>query len=150
MRALIQRVSKASVSIDGELKAGIQHGFLILFGIGKEDGPEDVEYLAKKISGLRVFEDDEGKMNLSLSQVGGEILLVSQFTLYADTRRGNRPGFSNAAGPDLAIPLYEAMISKLKTYDIPVSTGEFGADMQISLINDGPVTILIDSSDKKK
>ena len=150
MRALIQRVSKASVSIGGEVKSDISRGFLILLGIGKTDGPEDIEYLAKKISGLRIFEDDQGKMNLNLSQVGGEILLVSQFTLYADARRGNRPGFSDAAGPDLAVPLYEEMIAKLKAYDIRVSTGEFGADMQISLVNDGPVTILLDSSDKKK
>jgi len=146
MKAVIQRVSSASVMIEGDITGKIDRGFMILLGIGQEDTNDDVEYLAKKIAGLRVFSDDEGKMNLALSQVDGGILLISQFTLYASTKKGNRPSFIHAAKPDIAIPLYEKMISILSTqYNITVAAGIFGADMKVSLVNDGPVTIIIDS-----
>lgn len=146
MIAVIQRASSAQLHIDGQLQASIGKGFVILMGIHVEDSAEDVTYLAGKIHGLRIFSDAEGKMNLSLSQVGGEILLVSQFTLYADTRKGNRPSYLSAARPEQAIPLYEQMINHLsEVMGGPIQTGVFGADMQVSLCNDGPVTIIIDS-----
>lgn len=146
MIAVIQRASSAQLHIDGQLQASIGKGFVILMGIHVEDSAEDVTYLAGKIHGLRIFSDAEGKMNLSLSQVGGEILLVSQFTLYADTRKGNRPSYMSAARPEQAIPLYEQMIKHLsEAMGGPIQTGVFGADMQVSLCNDGPVTIIIDS-----
>ncbi len=147
MRALLQRVSGASVSIAGSVKSSIAEGFLILFGVKDTDTEADVEKLAQKISKLRVFSDAAGKMNLDIKQVGGEILLVSQFTLYADTRKGNRPGFSHAAPPELGEALYLLMADALRRSGITVETGEFGADMQVELVNDGPVTILIDSEE---
>ena len=150
MVAVIQRVSKASVHIGGALKGGIKRGFLVLLGIHRQDLSEDVDWLSGKISNMRVFTDSDGKMNLSLEEVDGEILLISQFTLHANTKKGNRPGFNEAAKPEKAIPLYEQMIEALtlKTGK-KIQTGEFGADMQVDLINDGPVTIIIDTQNKK-
>ena len=148
MRAVIQRVSQAEVQVNGHSIGKIGKGFMILLGIHETDTLEDVEYLVRKISLLRVFEDKEGKMNLSISDIGGSILSVSQFTLFADTRKGNRPSFIQAARPEQAIPLYEDFNNGLKRKGIPVSTGEFGADMNVALINDGPVTIIIDSKEK--
>jgi len=148
MRAVIQRVSQAEVVIDQKSVGKIELGFMILLGIHETDTTEDVAYLVRKISKLRVFEDDGGKMNLSIQEIQGSILSVSQFTLYADTKKGNRPSFIEAARPEAAIPLYEAFNQQLKELDIPVETGEFGADMAVSLINDGPVTIIIDTKDK--
>ena len=146
MLAVIQRVSEASLHIDGQLKASIQKGFVVLIGIHSSDEPSDITYLASKIVGLRIFSDEEGKMNLDLQAVDGDILLVSQFTLYAQTKKGNRPSFIEAARPEQAIPLYEAMIEELTTKSgKQIQTGTFGADMQVHLCNDGPVTILIDS-----
>lgn len=146
MLAVIQRVSEASLLIEGQLKASIQQGFVVLLGIHISDEPSDVIYLASKIASLRVFSDSEGKMNLDLQAVDGDILLVSQFTLHAQTKKGNRPSFIEAARPEQAIPLYEAMISELsQRLGKAIQTGTFGADMQVQLTNDGPVTILIDS-----
>ena len=145
MRAVIQRVTEAAVTIDGETVGSIGRGFLVLLGIHGNDEKADADYIIKKVSGLRVFEDAEGKMNLSLSQVGGSLLVVSQFTLYGDARHGNRPAFIEAAFPEKAIPLYEYIVSKLRE-SFEVQTGVFGADMQVSLINDGPVTIMLDST----
>jgi D-aminoacyl-tRNA deacylase len=146
MIAVIQRASSAQLHIEGKLHASIGQGFVILLGIHVDDSPEDVTYLAGKIHGLRIFADEEGKMNLALAQVNGEILLVSQFTLHADTRKGNRPSYLAAARPEHAIPLYEEMIQRLSaSMGSPIKTGVFGADMQVSLCNDGPVTIIIDS-----
>lgn len=146
MLAVIQRVSEASLHIEGQLKASIQQGFVVLLGIHISDEPSDVIYLASKIASLRVFSDSEGKMNLDLQAVDGDILLVSQFTLHAQTKKGNRPSFIEAARPEQAIPLYEAMISELgQRLGKAIQTGTFGADMQVQLTNDGPVTILIDS-----
>ena len=146
MLAVIQRVSEASLHIEGQLKASIQQGFVVLLGIHISDEPSDVIYLASKIASLRVFSDSEGKMNLDLQAVDGAILLVSQFTLHAQTKKGNRPSFIEAARPEQAIPLYEAMISELSQgLGKAIQTGTFGADMQVQLTNDGPVTILIDS-----
>lgn len=146
MLAVIQRVSEASLHIEGQLKASIQQGFVVLLGIHISDEPSDVIYLASKIASLRVFSDSEGKMNLDLQAVDGDILLVSQFTLHAQTKKGNRPSFIEAARPEQAIPLYEEMISELsQRLGKAIQTGTFGADMQVQLTNDGPVTILIDS-----
>lgn len=149
MIAVIQRVSQASVTIDHFIKGQIGTGFMILLGITHTDTLEDIEWLSKKIVGLRVFGDAEGKMNLDISAVEGNILLISQFTLHASTKKGNRPSFIEAARPEVAIPLYEKMIAQL-TQDLgkPIETGEFGADMKVSLLNDGPVTIIIDSKNK--
>ena len=144
MRAVIQRVTKASVSIAGELVGQIGQGYLVLLGIEDTDGNEDVTYICDKIIGLRVFEDSEGKMNLDILQAGGEILLISQFTLYGDARHGRRPSFIKAARPEKAIPLYEKVIRRL-SQQAHVETGRFGADMQVELVNDGPVTILLES-----
>lgn len=148
MRAVIQRVREAEVMIDQKSVGKINQGFMILLGIHETDGEEDVTYLVRKISKLRVFEDNAGKMNLSIQEIKGSILSVSQFTLYADTKKGNRPSFIEAARPELAIPMYELFNKQLKELDIPVETGEFGADMAVSLVNDGPVTIIIDTKDK--
>ncbi|MDD2457547.1 MAG: D-aminoacyl-tRNA deacylase [Eubacteriales bacterium] len=148
MRALLQRVRSASVEIEGERTALIGHGLLVFLGVTHTDSPDDVAWLAGKISRLRIFEDDQGKMNRSVTDSGGAVLVVSQFTLYADTRRGNRPGFDQAAPPDLANTLYESLCSALRDQGLPVSTGRFAADMQVCLQNDGPVTILIDSSER--
>jgi len=146
MIAVIQRVSQATLHIDNALQASIQQGFVVLLGIHVDDTPEDVAYLASKIAGLRIFSDMEGKMNLDLQAIHGELLLVSQFTLNATTRKGNRPSFLEAARPEQAIPLYELMIKTLEENIGPkIQTGVFGADMQINLTNDGPVTLIIDS-----
>jgi D-tyrosyl-tRNA(Tyr) deacylase len=146
MRAIIQRVSQASVSIDGKVKSEIGIGFLVLLGIDGSDTQEDIDYLGKKITQLRVFNDHDGKMNLSLTDVGGDILLISQFTLYAQTQKGNRPSFIRAARPDVAVPLYEEFMRNLALLlQKTIYCGEFGADMKVSLLNDGPVTIIIDS-----
>ncbi|EOT30623.1 D-aminoacyl-tRNA deacylase [Enterococcus saccharolyticus] len=145
MRAVIQRVSEASVKINGEITGAIAQGYMILLGIHTEDTQADVEYLIGKIAKLRVFEDDEGKMNRSIAAVSGSILSISQFTLYAETKKGNRPSFIKAARPEIAIPLYDAFNEGLRQLAIPVVTGEFGADMKVSLVNDGPVTIIFDT-----
>ena len=144
MRIVIQRVSQASVTIDGKIAGAIQQGLLLLVGICPEDGPEDIEYAVRKISQMRIFSDQEDKMNLSVQDVGGQILSISQFTLYADTKKGNRPAFTGAAKPDLATSLYDQFNQKLAQI-VPVQTGEFGADMKVSLVNDGPVTIVLDT-----
>lgn len=146
MRAVLQRVSEASVTIDGQVKAFIPKGLLVLLGIEDEDTVADVTWLSKKIVQMRIFGDDAGLMNLSVQDINGEILIISQFTLHAATRKGNRPSFIKAARPEKAIPLYEQMILQLQT-DLgkDVATGSFGADMKVALINDGPVTVIIDS-----
>lgn len=144
MKAVVQRTARASVSIDGNTVGRIDRGLLVLLGIEPDDGEADIEYMVKKCSGLRIFEDENGKMNLSVQDVGGSILLVSQFTLLGDARKGNRPSFTGAAVPEKAIPIYEMVISELAKR-LPVQTGVFGADMQVELVNDGPVTILLDS-----
>ena len=148
MRAVIQRVSQAKVVVDDNTVGQIGKGFLILLGVHEQDTQTDVDYLVGKISKLRVFEDDQQKMNRSIMDVGGEILSISQFTLFADTKKGNRPSFVQAAKPDTAIPLYEAFNEGLRQAGIPVETGIFGADMKCHLVNDGPVTIIIDSQNK--
>lgn len=150
MRAVIQRVCSASVTIGGAVKASIGPGLLILLGIGHEDGPEDIAWLVKKIAGLRIFDDDAGVMNRSVVDVAGEALVVSQFTLMASTRKGNRPSYIGAAGHELAIPLYEQFCAALSaSIGRPVDTGEFGADMKVALVNDGPVTICMDTKNKE-
>lgn len=150
MRAVIQRVSRASVYIAGTEKASIERGLLILLGIESTDNGEDVEWLAGKIERLRIFPDEEGVMNLSVQQITGEFLVVSQFTLHASTKKGNRPAYIKAAPPETAIPLYELFVSRLKAgISGNVKTGEFGAMMQIELVNDGPVTIIIDSKNRE-
>lgn len=150
MRAVVQRVRKASVSIDGQVHSAIEQGFLVLLGIEEADGQEDLAYLATKICNMRIFSDAEGKMNLDLRQVNGEILIISQFTLHAATKKGNRPSFISAARPEKAIPLYEAFIVACRLESgLEVKSGVFGADMQVELINDGPVTILLDSKNKE-
>ncbi|MDT2740161.1 D-aminoacyl-tRNA deacylase [Enterococcus canintestini] len=148
MRAVIQRVKSASVAIDEKIVGEINRGFMILLGIHEEDTKEDVDYLVRKIAMMRVFEDEAGKLNLSIDAISGSILSISQFTLYADTKKGNRPSFVKAARPEQAIPLYEAFNDGLRQKGLKVETGEFGADMQVSLINDGPVTIIMDTRDK--
>ena len=149
MIAVIQRTSSAQVKIDGEITGSIGKGFVVLLGITHSDTVEDVEWLGRKILSLRVFGDAEGKMNLDLDAVGGNILLISQFTLHASTKKGNRPSFIEAARPETAIPLYEQMAAFLSTgLGKTVETGRFGADMKVSLTNDGPVTILIDSKNR--
>lgn len=150
MRAVIQRVSSASVTIDGAVKSAIGQGLLILLGIGHEDGPEDIEWLVKKVAGLRIFNDNSGVMNRSVIDVGADALVVSQFTLMASTKKGNRPSYIGAAGHELAIPLYEQFCAALTdAIGRPVGTGEFGADMKVALVNDGPVTICIDTKRKE-
>ena len=150
MRAVIQRVTKASVSIDKVLESEIGPGMLILLGIEEADTFDDIQWLCGKISKLRIFDDSEGVMNLSITDVKGEMLVVSQFTLHASTRKGNRPSYIKAARPESAIPLYEKFIAVLQaTVEGPVQTGEFGAMMQVALVNDGPVTIIIDSKLKE-
>jgi D-tyrosyl-tRNA(Tyr) deacylase len=149
MIAVIQRVSQASVEINGALKEQISRGFLILLGIANNDSEEDVYWLCKKIAAMRIFNDAEGKMNLGLKEINGSILLISQFTLHANTKKGNRPSFLDAARPEQAIPLYEKLIKGLEAeLGQTIKTGEFGADMKVSLINDGPVTIIVDSKNK--
>jgi D-tyrosyl-tRNA(Tyr) deacylase len=150
MRAVVQRVSKASVTIESQLKGAIQHGLLVLLGIEDADTAEDIEWLSGKIVRLRVFADEQGLMNRSIQDVQGDILLVSQFTLFASTKKGNRPSYSRAARPEVAIPLYQAFLARL-SQDLgkPIQTGEFGAMMQVALTNDGPVTLLIDSKNRE-
>ena len=149
MRVVIQRVSSASVTIGGKVRSKIGPGLMILLGIGPYDGPEDIEWLVRKVAGLRIFNDDGGVMNRSVVETGGEALVVSQFTLMASTRKGNRPSYIGAAGHEHAIPLYESFCQALsEAVGRPVGTGEFGADMQVSLVNDGPVTICIDSRNR--
>lgn len=149
MIVVIQRASEASVKIEGKIKAEISTGLMILLGIEEADGEEDIAWLSKKIVNLRIFPDENGVMNKSLLEIGGEILLISQFTLHATTKKGNRPSYIKAAKPDIAIPLYEKMISALETeLGKSIGTGEFGADMKVFLVNDGPVTIVMDSQNK--
>lgn len=149
MRVVIQRVSSASVTIGGAVKSAIGPGLLVLLGIGHEDDESDIDYLVKKTAALRIFNDEDGVMNRSVTDVGGEIIVVSQFTLMAQTKKGNRPSYIEAAGHEKAIPLYEAFCSRMSAaLGRPVGTGEFGADMQVALVNDGPVTITIDSKSK--
>jgi len=146
MRAVVQRVSEASVTISGEIKAAIKTGLLILLGVEESDTAEDIEWLSGKLVRLRVFPDDQGVMNQSVQEVGSDIIVVSQFTLHASTKKGNRPSYSRAARPEIAIPLYETFVRKLsEDLGKPVQTGEFGADMQVGLVNDGPVTIVVDT-----
>jgi len=150
MRAVIQRVSEASCRVDDAITGEIGLGFLVLLGIEDADTEEDVQWLAQKITGMRVFGDDNGLMNKALTDVGGKILLISQFTLFAQTKKGNRPSFIKAARPNKAIPLYELMIKTLgELTNTKIASGIFGADMKISLINDGPVTIIMDTKDKE-
>jgi D-tyrosyl-tRNA(Tyr) deacylase len=150
MRAVIQRVSSASVTIGGQVKSSIGKGLLVLLGVGYEDGQEDIDWLVKKISGLRIFDDEAGVMNRSVVDVGGEALVVSQFTLMASTKKGNRPSYIHAAGHEIAVPLYESFCAALSdAIGRPVGTGEFGADMKVALVNDGPVTICIDTKNKE-
>ena len=150
MRAVIQRVSQASVTVDGKVVGEIARGFLVLLGVKRGDTNEDAAYLARKISKLRVFNDDAGKMNLSLEQIGGTVLAVSQFTLYANTRDGNRPSFIDAAAPDDGRRLYGTFCELLRNENLEVQTGIFQADMRVALVNDGPVTVVIDSSERLK
>ncbi len=145
MRAVIQRVSRASVKIDNRINGEIRHGLVVLLGIRRGDSRTDLQWLAEKIVNLRIFEDHEGKMNRSLADIDGEMLIVSQFTLYGDCRKGRRPGFSSAAPPEIAEPLYRQFIEEVKNRQIRVATGIFQATMEIEMINDGPVTLLLDS-----
>jgi D-tyrosyl-tRNA(Tyr) deacylase len=145
MRAVLQRVSQASVVVDGETVGQIGHGWLVLLGVGHADTPATASALADKVAGLRCFEDADGKTNLSILDVGGAVLVVSQFTLYADTSRGRRPGFTNAAPPEQALTLVDRFADALRTHALPVQTGRFGAHMQVALVNDGPFTIWLDS-----
>lgn len=149
MKAVIQRVSKASVTIEGEKVANIQNGLLVLLGIIDDDTQEDITWLTKKIANLRIFNDEDGIMNKSLLDINGEAIVVSQFTLHASTKKGNRPSYIKAAKPDIAIPLYENFVQQFETeLGKKVQTGEFGADMKVELLNDEPVTIIIDTKDK--
>jgi len=149
MRLVIQRVTEASVKVDGEIVGAIQNGLMVLVGIEDADSQEDIEWLAGKVSNLRIFDDAEGVMNLSVKEVQGDILLISQFTLHASTKKGNRPSYINASKPPIAIPLYEAMIQQLeKEMGKSIQTGRFGADMKVTLLNNGPVTIIMDSKNK--
>jgi D-tyrosyl-tRNA(Tyr) deacylase len=149
MRAVVQRVDRASVKINGSVHAAIETGLMILLGIEDADGTEDIQWLSNKLINLRIFNDAAGIMNLSLAETGGDILLVSQFTLFAATKKGNRPSYIRASKPAIAIPLYESMISQLeKELGKKIQTGSFGADMQVDILNDGPVTILIDTKQK--
>ena len=149
MRAVLQRVSKASVTIENQKVAQIQSGLLILLGVVNEDTNDDILWLSKKITNLRIFPDEEGVMNKSILEIDGEVIVVSQFTLHANTKKGNRPSYIYAAKPDVAIPIYELFVDQLRI-DLgkPIKTGEFGANMQIELVNDGPVTIIIDTKNK--
>ena len=148
MRVVLQRVAHASVTVEKKVIGKIQRGFLLLVGVTHDDAMEDMEYLVRKIVQMRIFEDEEGKLNRSIQDIGGEILSVSQFTLYADTKKGNRPSFSKAAPGDVAIDMFEQFNGLLRDTGIPVETGQFGADMKVELLNDGPVTILLDSKNR--
>ena len=150
MRIVLQRVVEASVKINESIKGSVDKGLLLFLGIEAEDNEEDIDWLVQKVSNLRVFEDENGKMNLSVKEIEGEVLVISQFTLFASTKKGNRPSFIKAAKPEIAIPLYEQFLQKIKSVSsLKVESGEFGADMKVSLCNDGPVTILIDSKNKE-
>lgn len=150
MKTVIQRVSRASVTISGTVKAEIGRGYMILLGIANDDTAEDIDWLVKKIKGLRVFDDSNGVMNLPIGDIDGQVLVVSQFTLMASTKKGNRPSWIHAAGHDIAIPLYNEFCSRLSdALGTDVKTGEFGADMQVELVNDGPVTICMDTKNKE-
>ena len=146
MRAVIQRVKSASVSVDGQVVSKISKGLLVFLGVAQEDTPADVNYMANKIANLRIFEDDEGRMNLSILDVGGEALVVSQFTLYGDCRKGRRPSFIDAARPEKADPLYQAFMEEISRLRVPVKAGVFQAMMDVELVNDGPVTMILDSN----
>lgn len=145
MRAVVQRVTRASVTVEGSNVGEIQQGLVVLLGVSRDDSESDAVYLAGKITALRIFDDADGKMNLSLKDVGGGVLVISQFTLYGDVRRGNRPSWIDAAAPDKAEPLYEFFVAQLRGLLGEVATGKFGADMQVELVNDGPVTLILDS-----
>ena len=146
MRAVIQRVKSASVTVEGSVVSEIRKGLLVFLGVAQEDTPADVTYMASKIANLRIFEDDEGRMNLSILDVGGEALVVSQFTLYGDCRKGRRPSFIHAARPEKADPLYQAFMDEISRLGVPVKAGIFQAMMDVELINDGPVTMMLDSN----
>ncbi len=148
MRAVLQRVSRASVVIDGETVGSIGGGLLVLLGVAPADTAAEAQWLAEKVAGLRVFNDEAGKMNRDVADVGGALLVVSQFTLYGNCRKGRRPSFIGSASPEIAIPLYEAFINALRGLGLPVQTGRFGAMMQVELVNDGPVTLILDIADK--
>ena len=148
MRVVLQRVAHASVTVDEKVIGKIQRGFLLLVGVTHDDAMEDMEYLVRKIVQMRIFEDEEGKLNRSIQDIGGEILSVSQFTLYAETKKGNRPSFSKAAPGDVALEMFEQFNGLLRETGVPVETGQFGADMKVELLNDGPVTILLDSKNR--
>ena len=147
MKLVIQRVKRASVSIDGQVYSQIQEGLLLLVGVGPEDDQKDLEYAVRKVTQMRIFSDEEGKMNLSVKDIQGEILSVSQFTLFAQTKKGNRPAFTGAAKPDMAEAFYQDFNQELAK-EVPVETGVFGADMQVELVNDGPVTIILDTKNR--
>ena len=150
MKAVIQRVSEASVTIDGNVKSKIEKGLLILLGIEDADTQEDIQWLCKKITNLRIFDDENGVMNLSVKDVNGSIIVVSQFTLHASTKKGNRPSYLKASKPDFAIPMYEKFVEELKIVSaLDIQTGEFGANMKVRLLNDGPVTIIMDTKNKE-
>jgi D-aminoacyl-tRNA deacylase len=150
MRAVVQRVAKASVTIGGEVRASIGEGLLILVGIEDADTAEDIEWLSGKIVRMRIFEDEQGVMNRSVAEVGGDIIVVSQFTLHASTKKGNRPSYIRASKPDFAIPMYNQLVAQVeRDLDKPIGTGVFGADMQVELLNDGPVTIIIDTKNRE-
>ncbi len=147
MRAVVQRVRRAAVVIEGEAIAAIEQGLLVLLGVTTSDSPDDVQWLADKTANLRIFNDEAGKMNRSVTDMGGSLLVVSQFTLYGDCRKGRRPSFIAAAAPEFAVPLYEAFVNALRSLGLPVRTGRFGAMMQVELVNDGPVTLILDSKE---
>ncbi|HOK90834.1 MAG TPA: D-aminoacyl-tRNA deacylase [Candidatus Hydrogenedentes bacterium] len=146
MRAVVQRVARASVTVDDQVVGAIGPGLLVLLGVEENDGPEDAAYIVDKVANLRIFPDENSRMNRSVLESGGAILIISQFTLHGDCRRGRRPSFTAAAKPDKAVPLYEEVVGKLRAMGLQVETGVFGAHMMVSLVNDGPVTILLDSS----
>lgn len=145
MRACVQRVSRAHVDVAGETVGAVERGLLVLLGVAPDDTQADVDYMVDKVAGLRIFEDAAGKMNLSLAEIGGAMLVVSQFTLYGDCRRGKRPSFTDAAPPEIAVPLYEAFVAGVRKLGLSVATGRFREHMAVSLVNDGPVTLLIES-----
>ena len=150
MRAVIQRVTRASVTIEGKIHGKIGNGLLVFVGIEDNDGPDDMEWLSGKIVNMRIFDDEKGVMNISLKDINGEMLLISQFTLHASTKKGNRPSYSRASKPEIAIPLYEKLVRQLSTdLDKQIQTGIFGADMKVELLNDGPVTIVVDTKNRE-
>jgi D-tyrosyl-tRNA(Tyr) deacylase len=150
MRVVLQRVTKASVEVDGNVIGKIDHGLLVLLGIHVDDNPKELDWMVNKVIGLRIFEDEDGKINKSLEDVQGDLLVVSQFTLYGECEKGRRPGFTDAARPEKAIPMYEEFIKKCRDLGVHVETGEFGADMKVELVNDGPMTLIIDSPERLK